>query len=427
MNEALLQYLWRFGLIKNIADLKTTTGETVTIIQPGRQNTHEGPDFLEAKIKIGNTIWAGNVELHLKTSDWYKHHHHHDDNYSNIILHVVYESDKENVSDFFPELSLKGHIDTAILSRYVRLMRNNQNIACASQLHKVPDVVWNSWLERLLAEKWEHKYNEWQILLKQDQNDWRNLLYYRLAANFGFHINSDAFLSLAQSLPLNILSRHRHQLLQTEALLFGQSGLLTTVENDDYAQALEKEYHFLRRKYRLEPLPGEIWKFMRLRPPNFPTIRIAQFAALIHQSESLFSKLMEIRSSKELIPLLQVKASAYWDNHYHFGSNATDTKVKQLGADAIQNILINTVAPMQYYFSYRHGEKSIHEKSVELLYSVKPEKNHIISEWRATGKIPQDAVQSQALLQLYHQYCIPKKCLHCAVGNYLIRNSDTQL
>ena len=420
MNELLLQYLWKHALF-NPASLKTTEREVVIVLHPGWQNTNEGPDFMEARVKIGNTIWVGNVELHLRTSDWHKHGHNRQVAYQNIILHVVYEDDEPLSGTSFPTLELKAYLDAAIVDRYQQLMVLDKSVPCAAQLKSVPDIVWITWLDRLLAERLESRLDEWRLLWLQAGKDWRTLLYYRLAANFGFHINREAFLELALSIPLNILSRHRNSLVQTEALLFGQSGLLSIGSSDDYMLELEKEYHFLRRKYQLLPLLPHRWKFMRLRPSNFPTVRIAQFAMLVHQSFDLFARMMEVKNEAEIMPLLNVQASAYWDNHYRLGEKTKELQAKHLGKEAAINIMINTVAPMQYLYSRLQGKASLHEDSLNLLQSLKAEDNAVIREWKSLQVAAQNAAQSQALLQLFRNYCSVKGCLNCMIGSRLIR------
>jgi hypothetical protein len=376
---------------------------------------------MEARIKIDKTIWVGNVELHLRTSDWHKHGHDRQAAYQNIILHVVYEDDEPLSGNSFPTLELKAYLDPVVVERYQQLMALDTPIPCAAQLKSVPDIVWITWLDRLLVERLESRLDEWRLLWLQAGKDWRTLLYYRLAANFGFHVNREAFLELALSIPLNILSRHRTNLLQTEALLFGQSGLLGSDHADDYMLRLEKEYHFLRRKYQLIPLQPHRWKFMRLRPSNFPTVRIAQFAMLVHQSLDLFARMMEVKDETEIMPLLNVHASTYWDNHYRLGEETRESQVKHLGRDAATNIMINTVAPMQYLYARLQGKASLHEDSLNLLQSLRPEDNAVIRAWKSLGVEVKNAAQSQALLQLFRYYCSVKGCLNCTVGNRLIR------
>lgn len=420
MNEYLLHYLWKNSLYAPGA-LTTTEREQVVVLSPGKYNTNAGPDFLEARVKIGNTLWVGNVELHLRTSDWLKHHHDQDEAYRHIILHVVYEDDFTLSGCNFPTLELKAHLNQPVIERYQGLMSARPAILCTHRLKQVPELIWQSWLDRLLLERWEHRLKEWEGLWIQADKDWRTLLYYRLATNFGFHVNRDAFLELALSLPLNVLARHRKDLFTLEALLFGQSGLLPVDSPDTYTAALEKEYHFLRRKYQLIAMPAHHWRFMRLRPPNFPTIRIAQFAMLVHTSLELFAKIMEIRTEKELLPMLNIRASAYWDTHYRFGEATEENVVKKLGKDSVHNILLNTVAPMQYLYAKLQGKDNLQESSMTLLQSVRPENNHIIRQWQDVNIVPVDGAQSQALLQLFHNYCSARNCLDCAVGNHILR------
>lgn len=420
MNEKLFQYLWKNKLFKP-GGLLTTEGEMVQVLHPGTINTNAGPDFLEGRIRIGDKTWIGNLELHLKSSDWHKHQHTANPNYLNIILHVVYEDDEPLRGFAFPTMEMKAHIDDSIIGRYHHLMQLQNTIACQNQITETPDIVWNYWLDSLLAERWEQRLEEWRQYLEESGNDWRILLYYRLAANFGFHVNRDAFLELALSIPLHILVKHRKNIVQIEALLFGQSGLLTGNSQDDYMLTLEKEYHFLRRKYQLTPVTVLRWKFMRMRPANFPTIRIAQFAMLVHKSLDLFAQMMEIKNAADIFPLLDIHASTYWNNHYRFGEISEDVSEKYLGKDAIHNLLINTVAPMQYLYAKLQGKTSLIENSIQLLRSLKAEKNNILNEWDKIGIKASDASQSQALLQLFNQYCTPKKCLECSVGNRLIR------
>lgn len=420
MNEYLLQYIWENNLF-DAAGLTTLEGDRLVVIYSGRRNSNAGPDFLEARIRINKTLWVGNIELHVCTSDWEKHGHHNNEQYANIILHVVYINDQPNIETKFPVLELKNSIREDVILRYERLMMVPDIIPCASQLHKIPWIIWSSWLDRLVAERWEQKLLEWSQLLEKEVNDWRMLLYYRLAANFGFHVNRDAFLELAKSLPLNILVKHKNNLLQIEALLFGQSGLLPVKEQDEYAASLEKEYHFLRRKYQLEPIPAYRWKFMRLRPANFPTIRIAQFAMLVFRSLELFARMMEVRSAAELMPLLDITASDYWHTHYRFGEEAKESISGSLGRDAAINIMINTVAPMQYLYAKLEGRPLLIENSLQLLQSLKGENNNIVRAWKGYGIETKDAASSQALLQLYNNYCVAKSCLNCAVGSRLMK------
>lgn len=415
MNEALLQFIWQYSLYQPTG-LHTEDGEPLTVIHSGKLNRDAGPDFLESKIKVGDTTLVGNTELHIKSSDWLKHGHQHDAAYKNLVLHVVYENDAADVAGNTPVLVLKDHIPQDVIARYTRLMQAPYQLPCAGQHEKVKSITKESWLNRLLAERWEQKLGDWNVLLENSAEDWRNLLYWRTAANFGFKTNATPFLMLAQSLPLNIPTKHKDNLMQIEALLFGQAGMLEGDFEEDYPRELQREYDYLRKKYKLKPIAGHLWKFLRMRPANFPTVRIAQFAALIHKSLHLFSQIIETHSVKEIEPLLDVTASSYWDTHFRFDAIQEDKSPKALGKASVQNIIINTIAPIQFLYAARQDTHKLQEQALQLLESVPAEKNNITTMWAENGWQAQNAAQSQALLQLYNNYCSSKRCLECTVG-----------
>ena len=425
MNEALLQFIWQYSLY-HPAGLISTDGEVITVVHPGRLNRDSGPDFTEAKIKVGDTLLVGHVELHINSSDWLKHGHQDDAAYHNIILHVVYNDDIGKVADNVPVLELARYIPGYVPAQYTALVNNAESIPCAKQLSSVRDITKESWLSRLLAERWEQKLGDWDELLQQSAGDWGQLLYWRMAANFGFKVNAVPFLMMARSLPLSILGRHRDNLMQIEALLFGQAGMLNADLEDDYARELKKEYQYLKQKYKLEPIAAHIWKFMRMRPANFPTIRIAQFAALIHKSLHLFSKIIEINSVKEISPLLEVKASEYWDNHFRLDEAQELPSEKHLGKECMRNIIINTIAPIQFLYASRQGVDRLQEKALQLLDTVPAEKNKILSLWSDTGWQAINASQSQAMLQLYNNYCSHTRCLECSIGLSILKSGPKE-
>jgi hypothetical protein len=423
MNEALFQFIWQYSLYK-FAALNTAKGETLTIIYPGKLNKDAGPDFLEGKIKIGNTILVGNIELHLKSSDWQKHGHQHDAAYKNLVLHVVYENDVPDVAGNTPVLELKDSIPHNIIGKYMMLMLAQQKLPCATQHQAVKSITKESWLNRLLAERWEQKLADWNIMLEHSAEDWRNLLYWRTAANFGFKTNATPFLMLARSLPLNIPTKHKDNLMQIEALLFGQAGMLDGDFKDEYPRELQREYDYLRKKYKLKPIAGHLWKFLRMRPANFPTIRIAQFATLIHKSVHLFSQIIETHSVKEITPLLDVAASEYWDTHFQFDVAQERKSKKSLGALSVENIIINTIAPIQFLYAAKQDTHKLQEKALQLLEAVSAENNAITRLWEENGWKAANAAQSQALLQLYNNYCSNKRCLECSVGLNIIKTAS---
>lgn len=420
MNEALFQFIWQYSLYNPIG-LTTTDGDPVTIIHPGKINKHSGPDFEEARIRIGNTTLVGNVELHINTSDWEKHQHQHDEAYKNIILHVVYTHDTIGEQQF-PTIQLHQQIPTYVLHQYTNLIQTTQIIPCAKQLPIVKPITMESWLNRLLAERWEQKLGEWKELLDSTAGDWRQLLYWRMAANFGFKVNATPFLMLARSLPINILARHKDNLLQIEALLFGQAGMLNAQFVDEYPKQLQREYLYLQQKYSLAPISTHLWRFMRMRPPNFPTIRIAQFAALVYQSLHLFAHIVEAGTVSDIHPFLEIEASSYWDTHFRFDEALEDSSIKRFGSSSIQNIIINTVAPIQFLYANYQGNIARQEAALQLLTSVKPEQNNITKLWQGYGISAENAAQTQSLIQLFNNYCTNKKCLNCAIGLSIIKS-----
>ncbi|MCF8450149.1 MAG: DUF2851 family protein [Taibaiella sp.] len=420
MNEALLQFIWQHSLY-NPAGLQTVAGEPVIIIYSGRINRDAGPDFLEAKVKVGQTILVGNVELHNRSSDWLRHGHQNDTAYQNLILHAVFENDVAEVAANTPTIVLKNHISEKIMETYARLIKTTNKLPCAGQHTFVKDITKESWLSRLLAERWEQKLSDWNVLLENSAEDWRNLLYWRMAANFGFKTNAAPFLMLAQSLQLNIPTRHKDNLLQLEALFFGQAGMLNGDFIDDYPRELQREYEYLKKKYKLRQIPEGLWKFLRMRPVNFPSVRIAQFAALVHKSLHLFSQIIETHSVKEITPLLEVKASSYWDTHFRFDVLQEQKSPKTLGKSSIENIIINTIAPIQFLYAARQDTSILQELALLLLENVPAEENVITRLWEENNWPAANAAQSQALLQLYNNYCSKKRCLECTIGLNIIR------
>lgn len=420
MQEALLQFIWQYHLYRP-GNLQTTEGEPLHILHGGTINTNAGPDFSEAKIKIGNTILAGNIELHVRTSDWLRHGHQNDQAYQRLVLHVVYEHDTDTFPGGIPVLQLKEHIPAYVLAQYTSLLQTTAMLPCAAQLPSVKEIIKESWLSRLLVERWELKLEGWQQELKQTGNDWRTLLYWRMASNFGFKVNATPFLMLAQSLPMQLLSK-QHQLKQIEALVFGQAGMLEGVFKDEYPRELQAEYAYLQHKFSLTPIAGYLWKFLRLRPANFPSIRLAQFAALVHQSLHLFTSLSDHKSVLELTELLTVSASEYWKTHYRFDELQKNSSEKKLGSDSVHNLIINTVAPVRFLYAYSQGLLAAQEAALSLLEDLPPENNNVIRQWETHKWKPQNAGQSQSLLQLYNTYCRNKRCLECAVGLSIIRS-----
>jgi len=421
MTEDFLYYLWQYRLINR--DLKTTQGEAVTLIDMGQRNEGSGPDFFNARIKIADTEWAGNVEMHTKASDWMRHGHENDANYDSVILHVVYECDmmiRNATDEEIPCLELKGRIDEKLYFRYRSLIASREWIACAPQLNAVPDLILYSWLDRLLAERLERKSDYIEDFLTASKGNWETAFYYALARNFGFKVNAEPFEQLARSIPLEVLAKNRDSLFKIEALLFGQSGMLNSRLKDAYSQRLIAEYSFLQKKYQLEPIAGYQWKFMRLRPGNFPSIRIAQFAQLIYKSTHLLSKIVATEKLSTLKDFFELEASKYWDEHYSFGKKSKK-KTKKMGVSSFDLILINTLVPFLFVYANHQKNEELRERALNFISQTKAEQNSIIKRFKETGITANNAAQSQALLTLKNDYCKYLKCLDCAIGNRLIR------
>lgn len=424
MTEEFLHYIWQYRLFDKNA--QTTDGQELSLVHSGYKNTDAGPDFFQARIKIGDTLWAGNVEIHIRASDWFLHQHQHDGAYSNIILHVVYENDQP-VLDVNGQpvatLELKGKFSSGLYNRYLAFLYNKTWIPCNTDVSTVESLVWQSWLERLVVERIERKSSDIRRILKLNLNDWEETFYQVLAGSFGFKVNEQPFLLLAKSLPYTVLGKHKNNLFQIEALLFGQAGLLKNDFADEYPQLLAKEYDFLKKKFSLNPIPGHLWKFLRLRPSNFPTIRISQFASLIHQSLNLFSKTLGCKTSQEVFSMFGLKASDYWETHYVFDKIAPKS-VKRFGDAAIQTIIINTVVHFLFLYGNEKGNNASKDRAIEFLTSLPPEQNNITQGFEKLGVKAQNAFESQALIELKNKYCALKKCLHCRVGLSLLRKDS---
>jgi hypothetical protein len=423
MTEELLHHLWKFRLFDQF-ELKTTSNESIDILKTGEHNQDAGPDFFNSKIKIADTVWAGNVEVHTLASDWKKHAHQYDRSYDNIILHVVYQADQQvyrSSGEPIPTLEIKTRIAPSYYRNYLRFKSSNDWIPCEKQVHTVPAIVLNASMDRLLVERLEEKSTLIRNMLNLNKMNWEETFYQVLARNFGFKTNALPFELLAKSISLLVLGRHKSSLLQIEALLFGQAGFLEQHFEDRYPQQLQNEYVFLKQKFRLAPIDNHLWKFLRLRPVNFPTIRIAQFAALVNGSIHLFSKIMETEKLNELKELLNIDVSAYWRSHYLFDKRSADRR-KKLGEESIQNLIINTIIPFLFVYGKAKADETYVERALQFMEELEGESNSIITKWRSLNMPVEKAYATQALLQLKNKYCDHKKCLQCSIGNYLLKN-----
>ena len=421
MKEDILQYIWQFQYY-NSNELLSTDGDGIQVIHPGLHNTNQGADFTEAKIKINNTLWAGNVELHINSSHWNLHGHSADNNFNNIILHVVWNHDiaiKDINGNNLPTLELQSRVSKLLLDKYQQLMEAPRFIPCEKQVRQVNELTLINWKQRLVVERLLSRSEKILRILKETNYHWEETFWWLIAANFGLKVNSEIFQKIARTLPVSILAKHKSSILQTEALLFGQAGLLKNEFLEKYPAMLQKEYRFYQKKYQLAPVDGGLY-FLRMRPANFPTIRLAQLAMVIHESEHLFSKIKESVSAAEVKKMFTVVANDYWHYHYIF-DDETDYRIKTLGKQMIDNIIINTVVPILFSYGLHHDEAIFKDKAIKWLEEVAPEKNSITKGFESLGFSNKNALDSQALLQLKNEYCNHTYCLQCAIGNSLLK------
>lgn len=422
MTEEFLYYIWKFKRFESLP--KLINGELLQVISAGELNRNSGPDFFNARLKIGSTIWAGNVEIHIRSSDWYNHNHEKDDAYDSIILHVVHEYDKPVFRKNGEEIQcfeLKGKYNETIFGTYLELIKNQSSVPCHEMIHLANRFQVNHWLDRMAIERMESKFNDIKEKLAYNNDDWSETFYQALARNYGFKVNAIPFEMLARSLPIKLLAKHKDNLLQVEALLFGQAGMLQVKNHSDYFLALQKEYNFLAKKYNLQPIDSHLWRFMRLRPPNFPTLRISQFASLVTNSSFLFSKILEIEKLSEFYPLFDVQASGYWNEHFTF-STKSKKQEKKMGKSAVNLLLINTILPFIFIYGQIKDRPKLIDRSLKMLEQIPGEHNSVISKWETLGVGVRTAFNTQALIHLKDNYCNNKRCLECEIGNDLLHH-----
>lgn len=424
VQEDFLHYLWKFQVFTH-KELFTTASEPIQIFIAGDHNINSGPDFFNAKVLIAHQLWAGNVEIHVKASDWYVHQHEKDSSYDNVILHVVWQHDvdiyRENNS-VIPTLELQRFTPQSLLFNYHQLFSKKSNyIHCENDFSKVDEFTLNNWLEKLYIEKLVHKSSLIAELLVQTKNDWEAVFFKLLAKNFGLKVNGEAFLNLSNSFEFSILRKEQKDLQYLEALLFGQAGLLQADHQSNYFQDLKKEYQYLSRKYNLDPLYNNQFQFFRLRPNNFPTIRIAQLANLYFMHKTLFSKVLNVKNLKDYYAIFSNGTSDFWKTHYNFNA-ISKRSVKSLTKSFIDLLLINTIVPLLFVYGKRSAKWN-EEELFALLKQIKPEKNNIIRELNKLNIIAKNAFETQALLHLKSEYCDKHLCMQCAVGNVLLRKN----
>ncbi len=421
MKENFLHYVWQYKKF-DFSNLTTVSGELLTITNCGNYLQQTGPDFFNAQIVLGNQKWAGNIEIHIKSSDWYLHHHEKDANYENVILHVVWEHDtpvfrKDNSE--IPVLELKNYIKEKELENYRQLASPKSWIYCENQIAKIDSFVLSNWQERLFVERQERKYMPIEQLLIETENNWEAVLFCMLAKNFGLNTNGETFLKIAKSIPFSIIRKESAEVANIESLLFGSAGLLPLEAEDNYTKDLKNRFDFISQKYTLKRVPIEPLQFFKHRPDNFPTIRLAQLAMLYHKQQNLFSKVNVAKKLTELYQLFEITISEYWQKHYQFDKESQKKK-KQFSKPFIDLLVINTIVPIQFAYAKSQGKESS-ESLLDLLSEISSEKNIIIDKFSNFGIKAMNAFESQSLLQLKNEYCNHGKCLQCAVGTQLLK------
>ncbi len=427
MREDLLHFIWKYKKLP-LEDLVTSNNESLVIVDVGMHNHLAGPDFFNAQVNINEQLWAGNVEIHVKSSDWYAHHHEKDRNYDNVILHVVWEEDVEvfrKDNSEIPTLELKDYISESLLRAYQELFdkKDIRFINCEKDIGRIAPFILQNWLERLFFERLERKSSFVFGLLEDSKNDWENVFFVLLLKNFGLKINGDAFLSLAKAIDFSVVRKLQHDLPQLESVLYGMSQLLddNTIA-DEYHVLLKKEYRYLRHKFSLEEERVQKPEFFKLRPPNFPTIRLSQLANLYHKHQNLFGRVMAAKTLEEIYTIFDVSASHYWDTHFTFGKSSRKG-VKKVTKKFIDLLIINTILPIKFCYSRRLNE-AVDETITSIASVINKEENSIISNFASKGVNVENALESQGALQLYNEYCTKNKCLQCTIGTGLLSQNS---
>ena len=422
MTEDFLYYVWQYKLFST-SGIFTSENQQISVKKAGTHNKNEGPDFLNAHLEIDNQLWVGNVEMHVKSSDWYLHKHEEDANYDAVILHIVWEYDADiymKNNQPLPTLELKNFVDQNLIKNYNSLIYQKQNwIPCDKQIKNVDQFLIDNWLERLYFERLEQKSTFIKELLEASNYDFEAILFQLLAKNFGLKINGEAFIQLAKSIDFSIIRKVSFDENQLTALLFGQAGFLEETLKVNYHQQLKDEYEYLKHKYQLKSIAKNTFQFFRMRPHNFPTIRIAQLSALFATHQNLFSKLMDISKKEGFYELFSFEMNHFWQTHYTFEKESKKSP-KKLTKSFIDLVLINTILPLKFVY-LKHRKELNEEVFLKLIKQIKSEKNSIIDKFSDLKIISKNALESQALLELKNNYCTKKRCLHCAIGNNLLR------
>jgi hypothetical protein len=421
MNEEFLQYIWKTRMGKKT--VTTMAGDKIVIMNPGEQNRDAGPDFINAMVRMGDTTWAGSVEIHVRSSDWNRHGHDRDLAYDNVVLHAVYEYDgpvARSSGEEIPAITLKEHIPKKAYNAYLDFLNNHLWVPCANEIGKVPPQISGKLLEELCLARINRRSDQIRQLVLENKGDWNQAFYESLAGTLGARLNKEPFEMLARQTPLQIILKNRGNLGTLEALLFGQAGFLDQQFKEDYPMNLSVEYQHIKNKYGLEGIPAYLWKFLRLRPGNFPTIRIAQLAALYYREPLLLGTLVDEEDAGKWKERFRISVSDYWKTHYHFDALSARSE-KNMGDETVELILINTAVPFLYTFGTLHGNKKISERAVSCLSEMPAETNSIIRTFRYFGLECVSAVHSQGALELKKYWCDSRRCLECSLGQELLK------
>lgn len=420
--EQLLHYVWKHKIFP-LKELKTTTGQQVEVIDTGLANTDAGPDFFNAKLKLDGVLWIGNIEIHERSSDWFKHGHHADAGYNSVILHIASEIDTEisrSNGERIPQIQLI--CPEAVRTNYKELLETDSYPPCYRIIPSLPPFTAHSWMTALQMERFEEKATLLNERLKRCQGNWEDAFFITLARNFGFGLNGDAFETWAHRLPFRAVDKHRNDLFQIEAIFFGQAGILEDSDGDGYYLRLKKEYTYLQHKFGLIPMDASLWRFLRLRPANFPHIRIAQLACLYHRAYGLLSRIMETETLQGVRDILKGGTSEYWLTHYTFGGSSP-SRPKTLSNTSLDLLIINTVVTFLYAYGLHKGNRVLCARAGSFLEELKAENNYITRMWEQCGMKASNAADSQALIQLKKEYCDKKKCLYCRIGYEYLKRS----
>ena len=420
--EQLLHYVWKHKIFP-LKELKTTTGQQVEVIDTGLANTDAGPEFFNAKLKLDGVLWIGNIEIHERSSDWFKHGHHADAGYNSVILHIASEIDTEisrSNGERIPQIQLI--CPEAVRTNYKELLETDSYPPCYRIIPSLPPFTAHSWMTALQMERFEQKATLLNERLKRCQGNWEDAFFITLARNFGFGLNGDAFETWAHRLPFRAVDKHRNDLFQIEAIFFGQAGILEDSDGDGYYLRLKKEYTYLQHKFGLIPMDASLWRFLRLRPANFPHIRIAQLACLYHRAYGLLSRIMETETLQGVRDILKGGTSEYWLTHYTFGGSSP-SRPKTLSNTSLDLLIINTVVTFLYAYGLHKGNRVLCARAGSFLEELKAENNYITRMWEQCGMKASNAADSQALIQLKKEYCDKKKCLYCRIGYEYLKRS----